>query len=127
MRHLLERCTFPPAGTPVVCAVSGGPDSTALLVLACAAGLQVEAMVYLEIDIAAPYKLIEAQLIDVPADRRADLELVKNLVHQHTRSLAMFRCDHCGFRARQFYWHCPACGEWETYSPRRTEEKGLPA
>jgi lipopolysaccharide biosynthesis regulator YciM len=48
-------------------------------------------------------------------------------VHQHTRTLAMFKCDNCGFRAHQFYWHCPACGEWETYSPRRTEEKGLPA
>jgi tRNA(Ile)-lysidine synthase len=36
--ELLERCTFPPAGTEVDCAVSGGPDSTALLVLACAAG-----------------------------------------------------------------------------------------
>ena len=35
---LLARCTFPPAGTEVTCAVSGGPDSTALLVLACAAG-----------------------------------------------------------------------------------------
>jgi tRNA(Ile)-lysidine synthase len=36
--ELLERCTFPPAGTEVSCAVSGGADSTALLVLACAAG-----------------------------------------------------------------------------------------
>jgi lipopolysaccharide biosynthesis regulator YciM len=72
-------------------------------------------------------KLLEAQLIEAPVARRRDLELIKNLVHQHTRSLAMFRCDHCGFRARQFYWHCPACGEWETYSPRRTEERGLPA
>jgi lipopolysaccharide assembly protein B len=72
-------------------------------------------------------KLLEAQLLDAPVQRRHDLELVKNLVHQHTRSLAMYKCDNCGFRARQYYWHCPACGEWETYSPRRTEEKGLSA
>ena len=70
-------------------------------------------------------KLLEAQLLDAPVERRRDLELVKNLVHQHTRSLAMYRCDNCGFRARQFYWRCPACNGWETYSPRRTEEKGL--
>jgi lipopolysaccharide biosynthesis regulator YciM len=72
-------------------------------------------------------KLLEAQLIDAPAERRHDLELIKNLVHQHTRGLAMYKCDNCGFRARQFYWHCPACAAWETYSPRRTEEKALPA
>ena len=72
-------------------------------------------------------KLLEAQLMDVPAERRQDLELTKTLVHQHTRGLAMYKCDHCGFRARQFYWHCPACASWETYSPRRTEEKALPA
>lgn len=71
-------------------------------------------------------KLLEAQLLEVPAERRQDLELTKTLVHQHTRGLAMYKCDHCGFRARQFYWHCPACGSWETYSPRRTEEKALP-
>ncbi|MFN0092857.1 MAG: tRNA lysidine(34) synthetase TilS, partial [Acidimicrobiales bacterium] len=35
---LLPRCTFPPAGAAVECAVSGGPDSTALLALAVAAG-----------------------------------------------------------------------------------------
>jgi len=72
-------------------------------------------------------KLLEAQLLDAPVERRRDLELIKDLVHQHTRNLAMYKCDNCGFRARQFYWHCPACAAWETYSPRRTEEKGLPA
>ena len=41
---LLARCTFPPAGTAVTCAVSGGADSPALLVLAVAAGCAVTAV-----------------------------------------------------------------------------------
>jgi lipopolysaccharide biosynthesis regulator YciM len=72
-------------------------------------------------------KLLEAHMMEAPLDRRRDLELVKELVNQHTRSLAMYKCDNCGFRARQYYWHCPACAAWETYSPRRTEEAKLPA
>jgi lipopolysaccharide biosynthesis regulator YciM len=70
-------------------------------------------------------KLLEARLLEMADDRRADVEMVKKLVHQRTRSLAMYRCSSCGFRARQFYWHCPACHGWETYSPRRSEENGL--
>lgn len=41
---LLARCTFPPPGTAVTCAVSGGADSTALLALAVAAGCHVTAV-----------------------------------------------------------------------------------
>ncbi len=72
-------------------------------------------------------KLLEAQLIEAPVERRRDLELIRALVNQHTQGLAMYKCDNCGFRARQYYWHCPACALWETYSPRRTEEKTVPA
>jgi lipopolysaccharide biosynthesis regulator YciM len=72
-------------------------------------------------------KLLEAQLLEAPAERRHELQLIKNLVHQHTRSLALYRCESCGFKARQFYWHCPACGGWETYPPRRTEEREFAA
>jgi lipopolysaccharide biosynthesis regulator YciM len=70
-------------------------------------------------------KLLEAQILTAPADRRQDLELVKNLVHGQTRRLARYRCENCGFKARQFYWQCPACGGWETYPPRRSEEFDL--
>jgi lipopolysaccharide biosynthesis regulator YciM len=71
-------------------------------------------------------RLLEAQIIaDAHPERRRDLELVKNLVHSHTRRLARYRCEACGFKARQFYWHCPGCGGWETYPPRRTEEFDL--
>jgi lipopolysaccharide biosynthesis regulator YciM len=67
-------------------------------------------------------KLLEAQILVVPPERRADLELIKNLIHNHTRRVARYRCDACGFKARQFYWRCPGCGGWETYPPKRTEE-----
>ncbi|WIM06491.1 MAG: lipopolysaccharide assembly protein LapB [Candidatus Nitricoxidivorans perseverans] len=70
-------------------------------------------------------KLLEAQVMVAPPERRADLELVKNLIHNHTRRVARYRCDNCGFKARQFHWRCPACGGWETYPPKRTEEFDL--
>lgn len=41
---LLQRCTFPPSGTSVSCAVSGGADSLSLLVLAVEAGCDVTAI-----------------------------------------------------------------------------------
>ena len=70
-------------------------------------------------------KLLEAQILMAPVERRSDLELMKNLIHGHTRRVARYRCDNCGFKARQFYWRCPACGGWETYPPKRTEEFDL--
>lgn len=70
-------------------------------------------------------KLLQAQILVAPPERRADLELVKNLIHNHTRKVARYRCDSCGFKARQFYWRCPGCGAWESYPPKRTEEFDL--
>ncbi len=70
-------------------------------------------------------KLLAARLLFASPDSRPDLELAKSIVQIYTRRLARYRCDNCGFKARQFYWRCPACGGWETYSPKRTEEFDL--
>ncbi|MBO3701160.1 MAG: lipopolysaccharide assembly protein LapB [Candidatus Accumulibacter sp.] len=70
-------------------------------------------------------KLLEARLLFASPDIRPDLDLAKGIVHGYTRRLARYRCDNCGFKARQFYWRCPACGGWETYSPKRSEEFDL--
>jgi lipopolysaccharide biosynthesis regulator YciM len=71
-------------------------------------------------------RLLEAQIVGAEKpERRHDLELVRSLVHSHTRRLARYRCESCGFKARQFHWVCPACGGWETYPPRRSEEFDL--
>ena len=70
-------------------------------------------------------KLLEARLLTARPEVRQDLDLAKGIVQSYTRRLARYRCDNCGFKARQFYWRCPACGGWETYSPKRTEEFDL--
>ena len=70
-------------------------------------------------------KLLEAGIMTAPDEYRTDIELVRQLVHGHTRRVARYRCGSCGFKARQFYWRCPACGGWETTPPKRTEEYDL--
>ncbi|MGZ3180965.1 MAG: lipopolysaccharide assembly protein LapB [Telluria sp.] len=67
-------------------------------------------------------KLLEVRMMDAPKEIWEELSMVKNLVHGYTAKLARYQCSHCGFKARQFYWHCPGCSRWETYPPRRTEE-----
>ena len=67
-------------------------------------------------------RLLEAELLSAPEDKRADLNVLKDLVHTHSSRLAVYLCVNCGFKARQFYWQCPACAGWETFPPRRTAE-----
>jgi lipopolysaccharide assembly protein B len=67
-------------------------------------------------------KLVEARLPLASPAMMPELELVKTLLHQQTRRLSRYTCSHCGFRARQFYWQCPGCRQWDAYSPRRVEE-----
>jgi len=70
-------------------------------------------------------KLLEAASQQANPEQRDDIELVKQLIHGHTRRVARYRCAACGFKAREFQWRCPACGGWETYPPLRTEEFDL--
>ncbi|MEO6318136.1 MAG: tRNA lysidine(34) synthetase TilS [Acidimicrobiales bacterium] len=64
---LLGRCTFPSPGTATTCAVSGGADSLALLVLAAEAGTQVTA-VHVDHGL-RPGSADEAQVVADVADR----------------------------------------------------------
>lgn len=61
--------------------------------------------------------------VDPSHEGLVSLGLLKRLVGQHTKRLDRFSCRVCGFQARAFYWQCPGCHGWETYSPRRVEEQ----
>ena len=67
-------------------------------------------------------KLMSARLPLVSPELRPDVELARSIIQGYTKRLSRYRCDNCGFKARQFYWRCPACGGWETYPPRRGKE-----
>jgi tRNA(Ile)-lysidine synthase len=76
MSELLGRCTFPASGTAVVCALSGGADSTALVVLAVAAGCDVTA-------------------VHVHHGLRASADIDAEIAREVSRRLGVaFRCDH---------------------------------
>ena len=67
VERLLGRCTFPPPGTEVTCAVSGGADSTALAVLAVAAGCAVD-LVHVDHGL-RPGSAADADVVAVTAQR----------------------------------------------------------
>lgn len=67
-------------------------------------------------------KMLVARMAVIPPESRADIDLVLSIVRSYTSRFARYRCGHCGFKARQFYWCCPACSRWETYSPKKSEE-----
>ncbi len=55
-------------------------------------------------------------------DSRGDIELTRSLIQTQARRLSRYVCNHCGFKARQYFWHCPGCHRWDSYAPRRSEE-----
>lgn len=54
---------------------------------------------------------------------RVESRLAQDLVHRQVSQIAYYRCGECGFKARQFFWQCPACARWESISPERLEHE----
>jgi lipopolysaccharide assembly protein B len=67
-------------------------------------------------------RLLEAHILVEGEAKKAELEIESAIVHSHASRLAVYLCKGCGFKAKQFYWHCPACGNWDSFPPRRTAE-----
>lgn len=52
---------------------------------------------------------------------RSDAEIIKALLLQYNEKLSRYRCGVCNFKAKTFFWQCPACYEWESLNPNSTE------
>jgi lipopolysaccharide biosynthesis regulator YciM len=47
-----------------------------------------------------------------------DLQLIKQSLVAYSESM-MHRCVECGYKAKGHYWQCPACSQWQTFSPSK--------
>jgi lipopolysaccharide biosynthesis regulator YciM len=69
-------------------------------------------------------RLLEAQLLEAEPAERELLQVEKGLVAAHSQRMMRYQCGSCGFKAKQFFWRCPACGRWDSFDPERREGEG---
>ena len=69
------------------------------------------------------YRLVEIQMAENwTVEAKTDADLMRGLVSKYSQKLSVHRCKRCHFKSRTFFWHCPACAEWESFTPNLTEE-----
>lgn len=56
-------------------------------------------------------------------DTDLEIRMTQDLVHRQVSRISYYQCNHCGFKARQFFWQCPACATWEGIPPERKESE----
>lgn len=64
-------------------------------------------------------KLLELRSGESEEPLRSELVQIRTMLHEEARQESLYHCAACGFRARNHYWHCPACQGWETFNPFR--------
>jgi|TARA_B110000967_G_C18876373_1_gene558535 lipopolysaccharide biosynthesis regulator YciM len=58
-------------------------------------------------------QLFEAQAIS-KTNEIDNIELIQQTIKNAIGDRRFYSCKKCGFQARQFHWHCPACNSWES-------------
>lgn len=66
------------------------------------------------------YKLLNIKLMDKnPISLYA--EIIQTTLGRYINKATMYRCNNCYFKSQIFFWHCPSCNKWETFTPNRIE------
>jgi lipopolysaccharide assembly protein B len=73
-----------------------------------------------------PNSRVAALLVDLKSrsmtfEGKSDAEMVKNILLRYNEKLSSYRCGRCNFKAKTFFWQCPACYEWDSINPNNTE------
>ncbi len=51
----------------------------------------------------------------------ADAKIIEQSLLNYHDKLSRFKCGRCNFKAKTFFWQCPACYEWESINPMSIE------
>ena len=72
-------------------------------------------------DLGGVYRLLGLQLSGLTPAWKADADMMRGVVGRQLQKAVMYRCRHCHFKSQVFFWHCPACNKWETFTPNKIE------
>jgi lipopolysaccharide biosynthesis regulator YciM len=57
----------------------------------------------------------------IPAELTMDYEFTQNTLQKYAQRLSTHRCKQCNFKSRAFFWNCPACHGWESFSAHKVD------
>ena len=72
-------------------------------------------------DLNGVYRLLGLQISGMNPLLKADADMMRGVVGRQLQKNWMYRCRHCHFKSQVFFWHCPACNKWETFTPNKIE------
>ncbi|MDK4528715.1 lipopolysaccharide assembly protein LapB [Kingella kingae] len=72
-------------------------------------------------DLNGMYRLIGLSMPDLNSQWKADADMMRGVLNRQLQKTWMYRCQHCHFKSQVYFWHCPACNKWETFTPNKIE------
>lgn len=72
-------------------------------------------------DLNGMYRLLGLQMSDLNPQWKSDADMMRGVIGRQLQKALMYRCRHCHFKSQVFFWHCPACNKWETFTPNKIE------
>lgn len=67
------------------------------------------------------YRLLGLQISHLNPQWKADADMMRGVIGRQLQKAVMYRCRHCHFKSQVYFWHCPACNKWETFTPNKIE------
>ncbi|KDN12981.1 lipopolysaccharide assembly protein LapB [Snodgrassella communis] len=67
------------------------------------------------------YRLLGVLQSNINPKWKVDVDMMRSVVGMQMQKSVMYRCRHCHFKSQVYFWHCPACNKWETFTPNRID------
>lgn len=67
------------------------------------------------------YKLLNIKIMGVNPIWKTDAELMEKTLSRYINKATTYKCNHCYFKSQIFFWHCPSCNKWETFTPNKID------